>query len=167
MRASGNGKSVRVFGVPTRKIFDFSCGVDWRITASRAPTRGPAGKSQIFSWGNSAGHVRLSTLTPYKGAFSLFCIQMRASGQQANGKERPAQTLRKNILIPRGMCGKTNSTIKARSRGLLRACIYFEFPVVVKGAKNFAALSRRLALALRPARQNVINVPLQRGGVGV
>ena len=39
MRASGNGKSVRVFGVPTRKIFDFSCGVDWRITASKAPLR--------------------------------------------------------------------------------------------------------------------------------
>ena len=57
--------------------------------------------------------------------------------------------------------------IKARSRGLLRACCYFEFLVVVKGAKNFAALSRRLALALHHARQLVINVPLQRGGVGV
>ena len=41
------------------------------------------------------------------------------------------------------MCGKTNSTIKARSRGLLRACCYFEFPVVVKGAKFFVCLRQQ------------------------
>ena len=77
---------------------------------------------------------------------------------------RTRRNLRAGVKRPRAT---KSATIKARSRGLLRACFNFEFPVVVKGAKNFAALSRRLALALHHARQNVINVPLQRGGVGV
>ena len=50
-----------------------------------------------------------------------------------------------------------------RSARVFIICVH----IVVKGAKNFAALSRRLALALHHARQLVINVPLQRGGVGV
>ena len=167
MRASGNGKSVRVFGVPTRKIFDFSCGVDWRITASKAPTRGPRGKIADFLVGQLGGARTFKYANPLQGCLFLVLHPNESVRSKTKGEERPARILRENVLLPRGTRGKTNSTIKARSRGLLRACFDFEFSVIVKGTKNFAALSRRLALALHPARQNVINVPLQRGGVGV
>ena len=46
--------------------------------------------------------------------------------------------------LSRATARDTFSAIKARSMGLLRACCYFEFPVVVKGAKNFAGVASQI-----------------------
>ena len=84
---------------------------------------------------------------------------VRTTGEW-KGTSRSNFTLNKRHR-PRGTRGKTNSTIKARSRGLLRACFNFEFPVVVKGTKNFAGFASQIFSTQFLDKRNVrYNTPM-------
>ena len=143
------------------------------------------GRCELYSeWGRSPGGEEGVSYSHVRGWQLVFIYEHAAPFERVPPEtksliERPRarRSLRVSVTwCPRRDPGEGNSPPKFRRRvGQLRRgagdrsarVFIILFSVVVKGAKNFAALSGRLTIALYHAQQHVYNITQQLGGVGV